>query len=145
MDSIPKRLVDALATGAWRDPGTDAIQRILATVPTRDPLQLLDDQEQMKHVWRSVFEFFLDDPEFCLVRSADLRSGSYDPRLVIDSAVFVGGSTRPGDDVLIALDVGADPDDPPLLVFDWGRAKPNRWVQAGTLSILLDALTVEDG
>lgn len=48
--------------------------------------------------------------------SAATLTAPDDPRLVFDDALFVSGSIAPGDDVLVALDLRSDVEDPKVFI-----------------------------
>ncbi len=144
-DVLPRVMSNAIAAGIWRNPGSLSVTAILGPQLCLPAMELFETPDVMFGVARQIARAgFVDDPEFCMVRHmADL--GRNDQRLVFDRAVFVAGSTTPGDDVLVALDVRhEDDDDPPVLVFDWRMPIPRRWVSIGRLSELLERLIGSD-
>ncbi len=138
---IPKVLSDALADETWRDPGPDGMRALLGQDLDLDDLELFKDVETMRRVTDELDHYGkIDHPEFCMVRDADGLCGPDDKRLVFQSTLFVGGSVIPGDDVFVALDLRGDPDDPGVLVLDWRKSAPDRWVRVGPLSDLVAGL-----
>lgn len=131
---IPTALEAALSGGAWHNPGPDVLRAIFKLVGDLPDLQLYTELSTMVSVWNQVMQAgYVDDIQFCMVRKGSDLTSSEDPRLVMEDAMFVGGSIMPGDDVLVALDLRRD-EDPRLLVFDWSKAIPARWVEIGRLS-----------
>ena len=138
-DVLPRMMSKAIAAGIWRNPGTRSVSAILGAELDLPEMELFETVDVMLGVARQVSRAFVDNPEFCMVRhQADL--GINDRRLVFDRAVFVAGSTTPGDDVLVALDVRDEAHDPSVVVFDWRMPVPRRWVPVGKLSDLLERL-----
>jgi hypothetical protein len=142
-DGLPRLLSDAIATGVWRNPGSPSVTAILGAQLDLPEMELFETRDVMLAVARQVAGGLVDNPEFCMVRhQADL--GIDDHRLVCDRAIFVAGSTTPGDDVLAALDVRDEDEDPPVVVLDWRMPIPRRWVLVGKLSELLQRLIRTD-
>ncbi|MEZ0299793.1 MAG: hypothetical protein ACAI35_25340, partial [Candidatus Methylacidiphilales bacterium] len=81
-------------------------------------------------------KYFLEIPEFCMTQNPHVN----DPRLDLNHVVFIASSNMPGEDVLVAIDLRGGDLDPQVLVFDWDKAVPNRWVERGTLSQLIQKL-----
>lgn len=138
---IPKLLVDSIARGIWRDPNPDGLRRLLGD--DLPDLELFEDIDAMRRISNRLDAAgYVDDPEFCMARESDLATD--DPRLVFERALFIGGSIIPGDDVFVVADIGSAECDPPILVFDWERSVPDRWVGRGKLGVLIQGLCSDD-
>jgi len=135
---IPKIVTNAMASGTWRNPGSDCLRRFLKCNPDCPDLQLFDSIEVMHSVWSQLDTAgYPDDPEFHMTR---LRSHR-DDKLVFDThTVFIGDSIMAGEDVLIAVDSYDSSNT--LQVFDWGEPITRRWVACGTLADLVEYLSV---
>ena len=139
---LPRLISGALAAGTWRDPGSAGLRRALGDYPGLPDLHLFEQPEIMSDVARQLdASGYVDDPEFCLTRAADLSEAGDDDRLVFDSALFIAGSVIPGDDVFVTLDLRSDHENPPVLVLDWTRPIPGRWVPVMRLNALVTGLT----
>lgn len=136
---IPTPLLNALDSGTWQNTNADVLNELFSTVPVLPELRLFPDVATMLRVAQQVDDGgFVDDENFCMVRDRCDLEGCNDPRLVFADALFLGGSTVPGDDILIAVDtVGSE--DPAVLVFDWSKPAPSRWTRVGPLSVLVSA------
>ena len=137
-NSIPKILVDSLADESWSHASPDVIRRCLGD--ELDDLQLYESVELMQQVSANLDSAgYVDDTEFCMTRKKIIASK--DPRLEFPRALFIGGSTVPGDDVFIAIEQGNfEESDPPVLVLDWGKEVPFRWTGRGKLSDLIQGI-----
>jgi len=136
---VPHAIDVAISRQAWRDPGMVAWKQILNGIEI-PPLTLFATPDRMQRTWDMVATGgFVEDPQFCMVRrEVDLASAD-DPRLVLARTLFVGGSTIPGDDVLVAVeDVAAEPGR--VVVFDWARPIPTRWAPVMTVEEFCDAI-----
>lgn len=133
MQNIPDRIRQGIADGTWRDPGPAWLRSILVGVPDLPDMRLFATESEMASV-ASMLDTngLVDDPEFCMTRSPTTAE---DPRLPFPSAVFVAGSRVPGDDVLVAV----TPDER-VVVFDWSRPVPKRWVPLLSLHAFCAAL-----
>lgn len=133
--SIPTILVDALADGSWKNVSPDVLRRCLGD--DLDDLQLYGNTDVMVRLSANLEEGgYVDDPQFCMTREKE--SVSDDPRLKFHSALFIGGSVIPGDDVFVAIELqDAAEYDPSVLVFDWRMKAPHRWSVRGKLSELI--------
>jgi hypothetical protein len=135
---IPNVLMDSIARGTWKTPSPDVLRRLLGDdLPDLELFESVEVIRQMSN--RLDAAGYVDDPEFCMARESDLATDA--PRLVFDRALFIGGSTTPGDDVFVVADIGSAGGDPPVLVFDWEQTVPDRWVNRGTLSELIQGLS----
>jgi hypothetical protein len=141
--AVPDAVDRAIQQGTWRDPGTAALREILAGVAELPDMILFTTVKLMGRVSRLLtLGGYVDDPEFCMVRQkADLSSAS-DGRLVFSRALFVAGSKVPGDDVFVAVD-DATTEAGRIVVFDWSRAVPSRWVPMMTVQEFCDVLARE--
>ena len=140
--AVPDAVARAIQQGTWRDPGPAALRAILAGVPELPDLTLFTTVELMRRVSAQLKLHYLDIPEFCMVREeADLSSAG-DPRLVFSRALVVAGSKVPGDDVFVAVD-DATTEAGRIVVFDWSRAVPSRWVPTMAVQAFCDALARE--
>jgi hypothetical protein len=138
---IPRVLAEAIRDGSWHDPGPDALRALLYSVRDLPELELFEDSDIMSSVWAQIdVGGYVEDPECCMVRNTTSVSDAGDVRLVFEKAIFVGGSTVPGDDVFLALDLRSDADHPTMYIFDWNRPVPDRWVAWGRLSSFLEKL-----
>ncbi|MEL6895596.1 MAG: hypothetical protein AAFP90_05780 [Planctomycetota bacterium] len=139
--SIPKVLVDFLADESWSEISPDDLRRCLGS--ELDDLQLYESVELMLQVSANLDSAgYVDDPEFCMTREQGLAPD--DPRLEFPRALFIGGSTVPGDDVFVAIQQEDSEDyDPPVLVLDWRKEVPSRWTERGKLSELLDGIGMQ--
>jgi hypothetical protein len=137
---VPELLTDAVASGAWRDPGPETLRRVFHHVANLPDLELFADVATMQGVGQQVSQAgFAEIDDFCMVRKASELAGTEDPRIALDSSLFLGGSIVPGDDVFVVLDL-RDAEDGQVLVFDWEREVPRRWVAVGSLRRVLEAL-----
>ncbi|MCC9606901.1 hypothetical protein LOC68_15545 [Blastopirellula sp. JC732] len=136
-NDFPKLLLESIADGSWKSPGAELLRRLLGE--DLPEIKLFEDVAVMRRM-PLVLDAggFVDDPQFCFVR--ETRSTQKDPRLLLDDAIFIGGSTAPGEDVLIAIDTGVFDPDPVVLVLDWRCAIPNRWTPRCRLSELIGQL-----
>jgi len=142
MVPVPDAIARAIQQGTWRDPGPAALRAILAGVPKLPDMTLFPALEHMARVSGLLKSQYLAVPEFCMVgQEADLSSAS-DQRLVFSRALFVAGSKVPGDDVFVAVD-DATTEAGRIVVFDWSRAVPSRWVPMMTVQEFCDALARE--
>jgi hypothetical protein len=108
-------------------------------------LELFESMDAMRGVSAQLdTDGYVDNPEFCMVRKQAGASVQHDQRLVFEDAIFVAGSTTPGDDVFVALDLRSDGDDPNLVVFDWRRSVPGRWIAVGRLSEFVRGLAAPE-
>lgn len=140
MYQVPGMLVDSIARGEWKTPTPDALRRFLGD--DLPDMKLIEDIEDIRRMSEQLDAAgYVDDPEFCMVREADLTTD--DPRLVFERAIFIGASIISGDDVFIAADLSSAAGDPQILVFDWERSVPCRWVRRGTLSGLFQKMCFE--
>ena len=134
---VPRILMDSIAHGIWKSPNPDVLRRLLGDdLPDLELFESIDIISQMPN--RLDATGYVDDPEFCMARETDVATD--DPRLVFERALFLGGSIIPGDDVFVVADVASEEWDPPILVFDWERSVPDRWVRRGSLSLLIAGL-----
>ena len=138
-------IAHAIQQGTWRDPGPAALRDILAGVPELPDMTLFTTVKLMGRVSGLLKSGgYVDDPQFCMVgQEADLSSAS-DQRLVFSRALVVAGSKVPGDDVFVAVD-DVTTDAGRIVVFDWSRAVPSRWVPMMTVQEFCDALAREQG
>lgn len=136
--SIPTILVDAVAEGSWKNVSPDVLRRYLGD--ELDDLQLYENTDVMLRLSANLEEAgYVDDPQFCMTREKE--SVSDDPRLKFHSALFIGGSVVPGDDVFVAIELqDAAEYDPPVLVFDWRKKVPHRWSVRRKLSELISGV-----
>ena len=138
---IPRVLADAIAAGAWHDPGPDVLRTLLGKDLDLDDLELFEDAAMMRRVAGELDYYgYVEERQFCMVRDVSSLEGPGDRRLAFQSALFVGGSKMPGDDVFIALDLRGDQDDPNVLVLDWRMPMPDRWIVTGSLSDFIAGL-----
>ena len=139
---IPRVLSEALTAKVWRDPGPDLLRAFLGHELDLSDLELFEDLEMMHNVSGQLDEAgYVDDPEFCMVREESDLAATGDGRLVFRSALFIGGSKMPGDDEFIALALRDGDDDPRVMVLDWRKQAPDRWVAVGPLSDLIARLS----
>lgn len=138
--AIPKVLEDSITGGIWHRSSPDALRRLLGE--DMPDLELFENIDAMRRVSDQLDSAgYVDDPEFCMVRkSVEVAD---DPRLMFEQALFIGGAITPGDDVFVVAKLSSDMTDPPILVFDWARTIPNRWVRRGRLSELIRDLSLE--
>lgn len=140
--SLPKCVSEAMASGRWRNPSPAALRRALGEDLDLPDLELFESTGVMCQVADQVARGgYVDDPEFCMVWSGSALDGADDSRLVFPHALFVGGSVVPGDDVFVVLDLRGGHDDPNVLVLDWHKPIPHRWVVAGTVNNVIDRLS----
>ncbi len=145
-NQIPRVMSDALTSGTWCDPGPDVLRTLLGQDLDLPDLELYKDIATMRRVSGQLADAgYVDDPEFCMVRDDSGLGAPGDERLVFESALFVGGSTVPGDDVFVALDLRGNHDDPRVLVLDWRNPVPGRWVAIGPLSGFVASLPDSTG
>jgi hypothetical protein len=139
--AVPKLIADAIAAGTWRDCGPEVLRQLLGEDLELPDLQLFESAEAMRGVSVQLDSGgYVDDPQFCMVRrEADLVMPG-DVRLVFERALCIAGSTVPGDDVIVAVQVSNDEDDPNILVFDWRKPVPDRWIVRGRLSDFVQGL-----
>ena len=132
---FPDILSDAMASGVWRNPGSERLCRLLnINVPD---LELFESKSYMLGVAKQLKAAgYVEDPEFCFRCRERERTLLGDPRLIFKQTLFIGGSTMPGDDVFIAVDLG-DARDLTVYVFSWDRSVPSRWVATITLAELI--------
>ena len=104
-------------------------------------LELFEELDMMLSVGGQIDAGYVDDPEFCMVRDESDLNAPGDDRLVFNRALFIAVAKIPGDDVFVALDLRAGNDDPTVLVFDWRRPVPSRWVAVGLLSDFVASLS----
>jgi hypothetical protein len=136
---LPKILIDAIDNGVWRDPGPNVLLDFFGHGFAE--MKLFEGVAAMYGIESQLNAAgYVDDPEFCMVRSSTRTPLAGDPRLVFGQALFIAGSTIPGDDTFVALSLIPENEDPQLLVFDWDEAVPNRWVAKGTLRQLISKL-----
>lgn len=136
MRELPQRLRQGLLDGTWRDPGPRRLGSILGTVSGLPDMMLFATTDAMESAGKMLDTHGLvDDPEFCMTRRS--LDPSCEPRLAFPDAIFVAGSRVPGEDVLVAV---ASPGDR-VMVLDWSRPVPNRWVPLMTLDAFCDALS----
>jgi hypothetical protein len=92
--------------------------------------ELFETLEAMQRTRRAIDAGgHVEEPTFCMVREpAELESAD-DPRLVLNRALILAASKRPGDDVFVAIDL-SNPN--PVRLFDWSQ-RPPRWVVVTTL------------
>ncbi|MBN1546451.1 MAG: hypothetical protein JW902_07320 [Syntrophaceae bacterium] len=138
-------LKDAIAHEEWKNPGYKALKILLDLGENEAKLMLFETREIMETVNQQLDAAgYVDDPEFCMIRDISERHGLDDPRLIYSQALFIGGATSPGEDVLLAVDVSKPSDEQTVFWFDWSRKIPHRWKPIMSLSSFLDALcTVE--
>jgi hypothetical protein len=114
------------------------IRQILSRVPGLPQMNLFSSLDQMRHVARCVeCGGYIDIPGFCMVLNERDRATGDDPRLVFSRSLFVAGSTIPGDDVFVVASdclTGSQQ----IIVFDWERPIPFRWVPV----MLVDAFCI---
>ena len=136
--AVPKILVDSLADGSWKHVFPDVLRRCLGN--DLDDLKLYENIHAMLCISANLDEAgYVDDPEFCMTRARNLTSE--DPRLDFPRALFIAGSVVPGDDVFVAIHQEESEEyDPPVLVLDWQREVPSRWVERGRLSELISGI-----
>lgn len=139
--SIPEILTRSLADGSWKNVPPEVLRRCLGN--DLDDLELFEHINIMQCVSVNLdMGGYVEDPEFCMTREASLASN--DPRLMFPRALFIGGSVMAGDDVFVAIQQeDSDEYDPPVLVFDWNRQAPSRWVECGKLSELISVMVLE--
>ncbi len=138
---LPRVISEAIATGTWQDPGPEALRGLLGHELELPDLELFKDFSLMRRISDQLDTAgYVDDPEFCIVREVELVARYDDPRLVFERALFIGGSTVPGDDVFVVLDLGRDSQALNVLVLDWRRSIPDRWVDVGALSVFVESL-----
>jgi hypothetical protein len=142
---IPTAIADAIRAHSWRDPGPTALRQILKGVGDLPDLMLFGSLELMRRV-SGMLESggYVDDSEFCMVRSAKDLSSETDQRLVFGRALFVAGSIVPGDDVFVAVG-DSTAEGGRILVFDWNRSVPTRWVPIMTVEEFCAALAALNG
>jgi hypothetical protein len=139
--NFPTILTKAISNGKWRDPGPNVINNILGADLDLPELQLFESFELMNNVYLQIRSGgYVEDPEFCLVEQLNSKNSGSDPRLNLERALFIGGSTIPGDDVFVVLDLDSDENNPNVLVFDWRKPIPERWVKTMTLIQLINKL-----
>ena len=130
--NIPKEVIDAMAAVAWSDPGPAALRQLLGEDLELPDLELFEDTEVMERVAAQLDKAgYVDDPEFCMVRSREPGCEGRDPRLVFEDALFIAGSKVPGDDVFVVIDLRGRNGEPEVRVFDWRAEVPRRWVLVG--------------
>ncbi|MFO7562777.1 MAG: hypothetical protein R6X02_09065 [Enhygromyxa sp.] len=138
---FPQLLQDSLAAGIWLDPGPEILKKLLDLDNAESNLELFESRHAMEQIGTTLDSSgYVDDPEFCMVRSSAARVGVADPRLVYTDAVFVGGSRVPGDDVFLAIDVSQPEREQSILWFDWSRTPPGRWIPLMRLAVFLERL-----
>lgn len=137
---LPQAMRDAFAKGTWRSPGKGVLKGLFSCVSDLPDLELFEDFATMRSVGQQIDTgAYVEDAEFCMVRAECDLGDSDDTRLVFENALFIGGSSVPGDDVFIALDVTED-SDPFVLVFDWNKPVPSRWEPVFRASRLISRL-----
>ena len=139
---IPRVLSDAITAGTWHDPGPDFLRTLFGKDLDLVDLELFEDVAMMRRVAGQLDYYgYVDERQFCMVRDVSSLEGPGDSRLAFQSALFVGGSKISGDDVFIALDLRGNHDDPNVLVLDWRKPIPDRWVVTGLLSEFIAGLS----
>ena len=134
LDKIPHVLENALASGAWRDPGPKGLAAALGLADEEVDLALFETREEMDSVALALDEEgYVRDAEFCMVLERKDRLDPEDGRLVFRDAIFLAGSRLPGDDVFVAVDVSRPEPEQMVLLFDWSRSPPDRWVPVVSL------------
>ena len=131
---LPKLISEAIAAGTWQSLGPDDLRGLLGSDLGLPDLELFKEFSVMRRISDQLeVAGYVDDPEFCIVRESELAAPQEDPRLVFEHALFIGGSTVPGEDVFVALHPSSDNEDPRILVFDWRQPIPDRWADVGSL------------
>jgi hypothetical protein len=137
----PKLISDAIANGVWRTPRLGTLRSLVGHGLELPDLELFEEIDTMQRVSDQLnASGYVEDSEFCMRRTAGFGTEDLDPRLVFEDALFIAGSAVPGDDVFVAADLRSDSEDPEILVFDWNRPVPQRWIVVGTLSELIEML-----
>lgn len=137
----PRIVTEAIADGVWRDPGPEALRRLLGGGLDLGELELFETLDTMHRVSEQLNAAgYVDDSEFCMTHVSGAGIDDCDPRLVFEHALFIAGSTMPGDDVLVAVDLCSGDEDPTVLVFDWHKSIPRRWVVVGALREFVENL-----
>ena len=138
---FPQLLKDTLSAGRWCDPGTEVLKKLLGIDQQESDLQLFGSQDLMERIKGDLDSGgYVDDPEFCMVRSRSDHMEDKDPRLVYDDALFFGGSKFPGDDVFLAIDMSKSEHEQHILWFDWSRSRPERWTSLVPLTVFIERL-----
>jgi hypothetical protein len=142
-NDFPSLLSEAISKGIWRDPGPFAMTRKVLTLNLDLPaLQLFESYELMSSVHAQIRSGgYVEDPKFCMVKQSNSKTHDRDHRLNLESALFIAGSIVPGDDVFVALDLDSDKNDPDVLIFDWRKPVPDRWIKVMTLRQLINKLS----
>lgn len=139
--SLPRVLAKAILNGVWRDPGPNEFNKIIGENYNLPELQLFESYELMCSIHEQIRSGgYVDDSEFCMVEKPDLKAKDSDPRLNFGRALFIAGSVVPGDDVFLVVDLDSDENDPSVLILDWYRPVPERWVEVMKLTKLINML-----
>jgi hypothetical protein len=140
-NNLPRVLTAAISKGIWQDPGPNVINKVLGVNLDLPELKLFESYELMSNVHAQIRSGgYVEDPEFCMIEKTSLEANDIDSRLNFERALFVAGSIVPGDDVFVVLDLDSDENNPNVLVFDWRKSIPERWVKVMTLMQLINKL-----
>ena len=145
-NDLPAVLSEAITNGTWRDPGPSVMNKVLGANLGLPELQLFESSELMSNVHEQIrIGGYVEDPEFCLIDQLVSKQNDSDPRLNLENALFIAGSIVPGDDVFVVLDLGSEENNPNVLVFDWRKPVPERWIKVMTLVQLINKLDIKQG
>jgi hypothetical protein len=145
-NGLPRMLSEAISKGIWRDSGSDASSKVFGVSLDLPELQLFESYESIRNVHEQIRSGgYVEDPEFCMVKQLTSKTNNSDPRLNFERAIFIAGSIVPGDDIFVVLDLDSDKNDPDVLVFDWRKPIPDRWVKVMTLMQLINKLDKAKG
>lgn len=125
----------ALEHSNWFNPGSDILKNVFGeNLPN---MEIYEDLGLMKQVTINLDRGgYVDDPQFCLVRSK-LSANQLEKTLIYENILVLGVSTRPGEDVFIVLN---DDESKNIFIFDWSRPIPSRWVRKTTLPKFIQLL-----
>jgi hypothetical protein len=126
---VPDLLLGLLRSGRWNHPGEPALARVMPWF--HDPLEFLDNTEQMEWQSKSLDHLVEDDEMAVLFRLA--REGAATgpvelPWLDVDRAFYIAMAQYAGDDTAVALDYRTSSSDPRVVASDaWTGSAPYTW------------------
>jgi hypothetical protein len=102
MPPLPEPIREAVQQGYWKDPGSRRLKQILS-IESSDPLVLLSRDKIESATRQIATRGYVEDPQFCMVRSPAELHGPEDRRLAVSHLIFIVTSSRPGDDAFLQL------------------------------------------
>ena len=98
---FPESLRVAMASGAWRDPGPEALRAIVGGEAT--DLELFRSEAVMEAVSEQVASATSAGLWYAFVQTRRDTCGENDGRLPLDEVVFIAGSRIAGDDEFVVV------------------------------------------